>query len=44
MRENIKMILTEDLVNIINSTKKNLQKKINLQKFFKHLEFWSIMR
>ena len=29
-------LLTEDLVDIVNSTKKTLQKKINLQKFFKH--------
>ena len=31
-----KEILTEDLVDIVNSTKKNLYKKINLLKFFKH--------
>ena len=39
-----KEILTEDLVNIINSAKKNYTKKINLLKFFKLLEYWSITR
>ena len=34
-----KEILTEDLVNMVNSTKKILREKINQLKFFKHLEF-----
>ena len=39
-----KEIRTEELVEIINMAKKNYTKKINLLKFFKHLEFSSTMR